>query len=102
MHKFSYRKSEIMKYEKRIRRKPGNEKSGIINKIIKNIKDINRKDCGGLSKCVRRQNFKNSHGFKPVPIFRDTSFILLNLILLNLTSLGVSHPYMLSYGLYQI
>jgi hypothetical protein len=43
-----------MKYEKRIRRKPDNEKPGIINKIIKNIKNINRENYGGLNKCVKR------------------------------------------------
>jgi hypothetical protein len=35
MHKFSYRKSEIVKCEKKIRREPGSEKPGIINKIKK-------------------------------------------------------------------
>jgi hypothetical protein len=42
-----------MKCEKGIRREPGNEKPGIINKIIKNVRNINRKGCGGLSKCVK-------------------------------------------------
>jgi hypothetical protein len=54
MHKFSYRKSEIIKCEKGIRRKPDSEKPGIINKIIKSIKDINRGDCGNFNKCVKR------------------------------------------------
>jgi hypothetical protein len=100
IHKSSYRKSEIIKYEKRIRREPGNEKPGIINKIIKNIRDINRRDCGGLSKCVKRQGFKNLHGSKSAPMLRDISFTLSNLILLNLTSLGVPYSYVLNYSLY--
>jgi hypothetical protein len=54
MHKSSYRKSEIIKYEKGIRREPDNEKPGVINKIIKSIRDINREDCGGFNKYVRR------------------------------------------------
>jgi hypothetical protein len=54
MHKFSYRKSKIVKYEKEIRREPGSEKPGIMNKIVKNVKDINRKGCGGLNKYVKR------------------------------------------------
>jgi hypothetical protein len=54
MYKFSYRKSEIAKYKKEIKRKPGSEKPEIINKIIKNIKDIDRGDCGSLNKCVKR------------------------------------------------
>jgi hypothetical protein len=53
MHKFSYRKSEIIKCEKGIRREPGNEKSGIISKIIKNIKNVNRGGCGGLNRYVK-------------------------------------------------
>jgi hypothetical protein len=100
MHKFSYRKSEIVKYEKEIRRKPDSEKPGIINKIIKNIKNIDRRDCGNLNKCVKRQSSKNSYGSKSALIFRDISFILPNLISLNLTSLGIPHPHILSYGLY--
>jgi len=81
-----------------------------MSKIVKNIRNINREDCGGLNKYVKRQDFKNLHGFKPAPIFRNTSFILPNLILLNLTllnltlpnliSLGVPYPHVLSYGLY--
>jgi hypothetical protein len=54
MHKFSYRKSEIVKCEKEIRQELGNEKSGIMNKIIKNVKDIDRRGCEGLSKYVKR------------------------------------------------
>jgi hypothetical protein len=54
MHKSSYKKFEIIKYEKGIKREPSNEKSKIISKILKNIKDINRKDCGNLSKYVKR------------------------------------------------
>jgi hypothetical protein len=54
MHKSSYRKSKIIKCEKEIKREPGNEKSEIINKIIKNVKDIDRRDCGDLSKYVKR------------------------------------------------
>jgi hypothetical protein len=69
MHKSSYRKSKIIKCEKGIRRKPGNEKPGIMNKIVKNIKDINRRDCEDLNKYVKRQGSKNSHGFKPALIF---------------------------------
>jgi len=73
-----------------------------MSKIVKNVRDIDRRDCGGFSKCVRRQGSKNPHGSKSVFIFRDISFILLNLILLNLILLGVSYFYVLSYGLYQI
>jgi hypothetical protein len=79
-----------------------------MSKIIKNVRDINREGCGGLDKCVRRQDFKDPHGSKdlhgskPVSMFRDTFFTLPNLTLLNLISLGVPHSYMLSYGLYQI
>jgi hypothetical protein len=102
MHRFSYRKSEIVKCEKGIRREPGSEKPGIMSKIVKNVRDIDRGNCGGLSKYVRRQDFKNLHGFKPAFMLRDISFILLNLISLNLTSLGVPYFYMLSYGLYQV
>jgi hypothetical protein len=54
MHKSSYRKSEIIKYEKELRREPNNEKPGIMSKIIKNVKDINRRDYGNLNKCVKR------------------------------------------------
>jgi hypothetical protein len=100
MHKFSYRKFEIMKCEKGIRRKLNSEKPGVINKIVKNVKDINREGYGGLNKCVRRQDFKNSHGFKSVFMLRNVFFILLNLILSNFTLLGVPHSHMLSYGLY--
>jgi hypothetical protein len=100
MYRFSYRKSEIMKCEKGIRRKSGNEKPGVMSKIVKNIKNINRRDCGDFSKCVRRQNFKNSYGSKPVLMFRDISFILLNLILLNLILFGVPYSHILSYSLY--
>jgi hypothetical protein len=100
MHRFSYRKSEIIKCEKEIRRKPGSEKPEIINKIVKNVRDIDRRGCGGLNKCVKRQGFKNLHGFKPAFMLRDISFTLPNLILLNLILLGVSHPYMLNYGLH--
>jgi hypothetical protein len=102
MHKSSYRKFKIIKCEKGIRREPDNEKPGVINKIIKNVRDINRGGCEGLSKYVRRQGSKNLYGFKPIFMLRDTFFILLNLILLNLTLLGVSHFHVLSYGLYQI
>jgi hypothetical protein len=54
MYRFSYRKSEIVKCEKGIRREPDNEKPEIINKIVKNVKNINREDYGGLNKCVKR------------------------------------------------
>jgi hypothetical protein len=54
MHRSSCRKSEIIEYEKGIRREPGSEKPGIMNKIIKGARHINREDCGGLNKCVRR------------------------------------------------
>jgi hypothetical protein len=54
MHRFLYRKSEIVKCEKEIRREPGNEKPGIISKIVKNIRNINRKDYGGLNKYIKR------------------------------------------------
>jgi hypothetical protein len=100
MHKSSYWKSEIIKCEKGIRREPNNEKPGVINKIIKNIKNINRRDCGGFNKCVKRQDFKNSHDSKSVLMFRDISFILLNLTLSNLILLGVPYPHILNYGLY--
>jgi hypothetical protein len=73
-----------------------------MSKIIKNVRDIDRKDYGSLNRCVKRQNFKNPHGFKPIPMFRDIFFILLNLTLSNLISLGVSHFYMLNYGFYQV
>jgi hypothetical protein len=65
MHKSSYRKFEIMKCEKGIKRELGNEKPGIINKIVKNVKNINREDYGNFNKYVRRQGSKNSYGFKP-------------------------------------
>jgi hypothetical protein len=102
MHKFSYRKSKIIKCVKGIRRELGSEKSGIINKIIKNVRDIDREDCGSLNKYIKRQSSKNPYGFKLAPIFRDISFILLNLILLNLILLGVSYSHVLNYGLYQV
>jgi hypothetical protein len=100
MHKFSYRKSKIIKCEKGMRREPDNEKPEIINKIIKNIRDVNRRDCESLSKCVKRQNSKNLYGFKPTLMFRDIFFILPNFILSNLISLGVSYSYMLNYDLH--
>jgi hypothetical protein len=53
MHKFSYKKSEIIKCEKKIIREPDSEKPGVISKIIKNVRNINREDCGGLNKCVK-------------------------------------------------
>jgi hypothetical protein len=102
MHRSSYRKFEIVKCEKGIRREPGNEKPEVINKIIKIVRDIDRRGCGGLSKCVKRQGFKDLYGSKPVSIFRNISFTLSNLILLNLISLGVPHSHVLNYGLYQI
>jgi hypothetical protein len=40
IYRFSYRKFKIMKCGKKIRQKPGNEKSEIISKIIENIRDI--------------------------------------------------------------
>jgi hypothetical protein len=43
-----------MECEKGIRREFNNEKPGIINKIVKSAKNINRKDCGSFSKYVRR------------------------------------------------
>jgi len=91
-----------MKCEKGIKREPGNEKPEIINKIVKNVKDINRKNCGNLNRYVKRQGFKNPYGSKPALIFRDISFILPNLTLLNLILLGMSHLHVLNYGLYQI
>jgi hypothetical protein len=100
MYKFSYREFKIIKCEKKIRREPGNEKPGIISKIIKNVKNINRRDCGNLNRYVKRQDAKDPHGFKPIPMFRNISFTLLNLISLNLTLLGVPHSYMLNYSLY--
>jgi hypothetical protein len=53
IYKFSYRKSEIIKCEKKIRREPGSEKSGVMNKIVKNIRDVNRRGCGDFNKCVK-------------------------------------------------
>jgi hypothetical protein len=53
MHKFSYRKSEIIKCEKGIRREPDNEKPGIMSKIIKNVKDVNREGYESFNKCVK-------------------------------------------------
>jgi hypothetical protein len=102
MHKSSYRKFKIIKCGKKIRRESGSEKPGIINKIIKNIKNINRKGCGSLNKCVKRQSFKDPHGSKPAFMFRDISFTLLNLTLLNLILLGMSYSHVLNYGFYQI
>ena len=75
MHRFSYRKSEIVKCEKELRRESSSEKPGIISKIIENVRDIDRKGCGGLSKCIRRQGSKNLNGFKPAFMLRDTFFI---------------------------
>jgi hypothetical protein len=40
--------------KKGIKREPGNEKPGIISKIVKNVKNINRGDCENLNKCVKR------------------------------------------------
>jgi hypothetical protein len=54
MHRFSYKKFEIMKCEKEIKREPDNEKPEIMNKIVKNIKNINREGCGNFNKYVKR------------------------------------------------
>jgi hypothetical protein len=39
-----------------------------MNKIIKNVKNINQEDCGSFNKCVKRQGSKNLYGSKPAPM----------------------------------